>query len=507
MLPLLAGATPPDSGGGPGGAQNHEDNMKQRYCLKWNNYQSNVTSTFKELLAVEDFVDITLSAEGGALRAHKVVLSACSPYFRDILKGISAWQHPVIVLKDVPLEDLQGIVEFIYHGEVSVDKECLTSFLKTAQMLRVKGLTEDSSTSASTTVKANNHGSNNQMATAAPSSGVSGGRVHSRKSSKPKRSLPFSSTESSAAQQHPIVKKSSSLDQDNNSFQQDFQIPNHMQVIPQQQQEPKTEYHSGNEEEIDDVEEGEEVEEEINDDEDMLDGNPDDDEEEEEMSPMQIPNPFLGLSPQSITNAALALAAKANSNSNNQVSLDEERKQRQQLLLGGGDLMDSAELFASGFGYPPPLKNMLNNLNGSNNLTGNPGAIFQKPDMDIQISSASSSSVVSSGSALSQKKTCPYCYQQLSWHALSRHIRDMHKAKSNFVTCKFCQKMFRNKNSLGCHMWRFHKEAKEKEKEPTESGGNGNKMLEHEFTSGGNVAGVAQPPINHLQPPLAVDNP
>ena len=56
--------------------------------MKWNNYQSNVTSTFKELLAVEDFVDITLMAEGGALRAHKVVLSACSPYFRDILKVI-----------------------------------------------------------------------------------------------------------------------------------------------------------------------------------------------------------------------------------------------------------------------------------------------------------------------------------------------------------------------------------------------------------------------------------
>ena len=57
-----------------------------------------------------------------------------------------------------------------------------------------------------------------------------------------------------------------------------------------------------------------------------------------------------------------------------------------------------------------------------------------------------------------QKKTCPYCFQQLSWHALSRHIRDMHKAKTGFVTCKFCLKMFRNKNSLGCHMWRFHKD-------------------------------------------------
>ena len=77
----------------------------------------------------------------------------------------------------------------------------------------------------------------------------------------------------------------------------------------------------------------------------------------------------------------------------------------------------------------------------------------------IQSPQASSSNPV--GSNLSQKKTCPYCGQQLSWHALSRHIRDMHKAKSNFVTCKFCNKMFRNKNSLGCHMWRFHKEAKE----------------------------------------------
>ena len=85
----LLTATPPLEGGlAPPNHSTVLESMveKQRYCLKWNNYQSNVTTTFKELLAVEDFVDITLSAEGGALRAHKVVLSACSPYFRDILK-------------------------------------------------------------------------------------------------------------------------------------------------------------------------------------------------------------------------------------------------------------------------------------------------------------------------------------------------------------------------------------------------------------------------------------
>ena len=150
------------------------------------------------------------------------------------------------------------------------------------------------------------------------------------------------------------------------------------------------------------------------------------------------------------------------------------------------------------------------NLNGSNLVvTGNTGNVSGGND-HIQISQASSSnSIVSSGSAsaLSQKKTCPYCYQQLSWHALSRHIRDMHKAKSNFVTCKYCQKMFRNKNSLGCHMWRFHKEAKEKEKEHPEEATSAGKILEHESSVSGGVM-PPQLPMNHLQPPVAVvDNP
>ena len=88
--------------------------------------------------------------------------------------------------------------------------------------------------------------------------------------------------------------------------------------------------------------------------------------------------------------------------------------------------------------------------------------------------------------ASSQKKTCPYCCQQLSWHALSRHIRDMHRARTGLVTCKYCHKMFRNKNSLGCHMWRFHKDMREKDQggnvNPS-SGGKTESMLESENQS------------------------
>ena len=113
-----------------------------QFCLKWNNYQASLTTAFKSLLENEDFVDVTLSAGGKTLRAHKVVLSACSSYFRDLLKGIGLWQHPVLVLRDVQFLELQSILEFVYLGEVNVEQDRLESFLKTAELLRIKGLTD-----------------------------------------------------------------------------------------------------------------------------------------------------------------------------------------------------------------------------------------------------------------------------------------------------------------------------------------------------------------------------
>lgn len=51
-------------------------------------------------------------------------------------------KHPVIVLQDVAFSDLHALVEFIYHGEVNVHQRSLSSFLKTAEVLRVSGLTQ-----------------------------------------------------------------------------------------------------------------------------------------------------------------------------------------------------------------------------------------------------------------------------------------------------------------------------------------------------------------------------
>ncbi|KAL9883631.1 broad-complex core protein isoform 2-T2 [Glossina fuscipes fuscipes] len=113
----------------------------QHFCLRWNNYQSSITSAFENLRDDEDFVDVTLACEGRSIKAHRVVLSACSPYFRDLLKSTPC-KHPVILLQDVNFHDLHSLVEFIYHGEVNVHQKSLQSFLKTAEVLRVSGLTQ-----------------------------------------------------------------------------------------------------------------------------------------------------------------------------------------------------------------------------------------------------------------------------------------------------------------------------------------------------------------------------
>jgi len=57
-----------------------------QFCLRWNNFQLNIASALDSLKTDEDLVDVTLSCEGQNVKAHKVVLSACSPYFRGVFK-------------------------------------------------------------------------------------------------------------------------------------------------------------------------------------------------------------------------------------------------------------------------------------------------------------------------------------------------------------------------------------------------------------------------------------
>lgn len=116
----------------------------QRFSLRWNNYQSHLVTAFESLLEEKDFVDVTLGVEGRKLPAHKMLLSACSPYFRELLKG-NPCQHPIIILRDIKYEDLFSLLQFMYNGEVNVAQDQLNSFLKSAESLKIRGLTDNDS--------------------------------------------------------------------------------------------------------------------------------------------------------------------------------------------------------------------------------------------------------------------------------------------------------------------------------------------------------------------------
>ncbi|CAH1405604.1 unnamed protein product [Nezara viridula] len=109
------------------------------YSLRWNNHQSHILAAFDTLLQNEALVDVTLVCEETTFKAHKVVLSACSPYFQRIFSETPC-KHPVIVLKDLKGWEVQAIIDFMYRGEISVGQDQLGALMKAAESLQVRGL-------------------------------------------------------------------------------------------------------------------------------------------------------------------------------------------------------------------------------------------------------------------------------------------------------------------------------------------------------------------------------
>ena len=60
----------------------------ENFCLRWNDFESNLSSAFRELRDDADFFDVTLATDEDEVKAHKVVLSACSPHLKKVIDHI-----------------------------------------------------------------------------------------------------------------------------------------------------------------------------------------------------------------------------------------------------------------------------------------------------------------------------------------------------------------------------------------------------------------------------------
>jgi len=114
----------------------------EKFCLKWNDFEKNISGAFRDLKNDNDFFDVTLACDDEEqVSAHKVILSACSPFFRQVLRR-HKHQHPLLYIRGVSLSDLESVLAFMYHGEVNIAQQDLNSFLAIAEDLKVKGLTQ-----------------------------------------------------------------------------------------------------------------------------------------------------------------------------------------------------------------------------------------------------------------------------------------------------------------------------------------------------------------------------
>ena len=88
----------------------------EKFCLRWNDFETNISSAFKDIRSESEFFDVVLACDDEQIQAHKLILSACSPFFRNIFRRN---KHPnvLLYLKGVSHRHMESVLNFMYHGE------------------------------------------------------------------------------------------------------------------------------------------------------------------------------------------------------------------------------------------------------------------------------------------------------------------------------------------------------------------------------------------------------
>lgn len=117
--------------------------MATKVLIKWNDFNSSIPTIYPSLREERDFIDITLISDDELkFDAHKVVLSASSTFFRNMLRRTSKNVNTLLFLNGVKSSDLQLVLDFVYNGEVKLLQESIPSFLEATSKLRISGLSE-----------------------------------------------------------------------------------------------------------------------------------------------------------------------------------------------------------------------------------------------------------------------------------------------------------------------------------------------------------------------------
>ena len=117
---------------------------QEKYTIKWHNYSDHLREALREMMTSTEFADVTLITDDKQqIRAHRNILSACSPIFKNILQIDSSNTNPIIYLRGIQHSEMESIMQFIYLGEARFYEERMSEFLTVSKNLEIKDLNDE----------------------------------------------------------------------------------------------------------------------------------------------------------------------------------------------------------------------------------------------------------------------------------------------------------------------------------------------------------------------------
>ena len=113
-----------------------------KYNFTWEKHVDHFRDVLYNMMNTKILTDVTLVCDDQQeFRAHKVILSACSPVFARIIEKVSN-KDSVIYLRGIYSQEMKAIMDFVYLGQTLTDKAFVEQILHTARNLEIKDLCE-----------------------------------------------------------------------------------------------------------------------------------------------------------------------------------------------------------------------------------------------------------------------------------------------------------------------------------------------------------------------------
>ena len=114
---------------------------QKKYTLTWHSYSDHLRDALREMKTSSEFADVTLVTDDKQqIKAHRNILSACSPVFKNIFQIDCNNTNPVIYLQGIQHSEMESIMQFIYLGEAKFYEEGMSEFLMASKNLEIKDL-------------------------------------------------------------------------------------------------------------------------------------------------------------------------------------------------------------------------------------------------------------------------------------------------------------------------------------------------------------------------------